>query len=236
MVKAFRARPCVLVLSAMGGGWVTLTGSEPGKVSSRPSSSDLVQPLRFSCALGLVLATRARALHASTSFPARQRCNNDNALPACSSRAFFASAGLCYASRQSHGYADDANHLHRGPAPARRSARAARLLPICRFRLLCRGDVPRQPRRHGARQAAPARAGECRQARSLHHHRRAEGVAADRARADRAVRHAARQRRNPRGAKRPTRPAFRSACRPCRSARSSRWRRRPRSRSGSRSM
>ena len=45
--------------------------------------------------------------------------------------------------------------------------------------------------------------------------------------ADRAVRHAARRRRNPRPRRRRKRPVFRSRCRPCRSARSSRWRRRP---------
>ena len=74
---------------------------------------------------------------------------------------------------------------------------ATRVLRLCRGRLLRAGDAARQPRRPRAHQAAPARARRRVAARPRHHHSRREGLASAGARAHRALRDAARRRRDP---------------------------------------
>ena len=88
--------------------------------------------------------------------------------------------------------------LHRGPAAGCPPQGAARLFRLRRGRLLFAGDPARQPRGPRTHQAAPARAGRRVATRPHHDHPRREGRAAARARADRAVRHAAWRRRDPR--------------------------------------
>ena len=96
----------------------------------------------------------------------------------------------------------EGHYLHRRPAAACPPQGSARLFRVRRQRLLQRGNAARQPRRPRGHQVAPARAGGRLLAQPRHHRHRAEGVVAVRAGADRAVRHAARRRRDPVGARR----------------------------------
>ena len=113
------------------------------------------------------------------------------------------------------------HHLHRGPAAAGAPPGSARVLRLCRRRLLHRGDAARQPRRPRSDQAAPARPGATSSARSLATTMLGEKASLPLVLAPVGLlRHAARRRRNPRRAGGATRPAFPSRSRPCRSARS----------------
>ena len=93
---------------------------------------------------------------------------------------------------------DEVISEHRRFAAARAAQRAQDVFRLRRGRLLQSGDAAGQPGRFREDQAPPAHPGRCRQARHLDHHHRREGAAAAGARPDRAWRHDARRRRNPR--------------------------------------
>ncbi len=96
-------------------------------------------------------------------------------------------------SRDTHHATDD---LYRGPAADRPPQGAARLHRLCRSGLLCRTDAARQPRRSRAHQAAPAHSVRCQQSQHQDDDPRRACRAAAGAGADRALRHAARRRRD----------------------------------------
>ena len=171
-------RCCLSIL--LFGGWVMLTGSEPAIDSSKP----LLQ-LPLHRVVGLWTATELRTSGSpprflvagcsmrslllgefSPIYNARRRRLRSQAPDRPPNRRFHAIAGRVPRRRACM----KSVSLHRGPAAARAAQRAEDVLRLRRRRLLQRGDAARQPRRHGAHQAAPARPGERRPAQHRDHH------------------------------------------------------------------
>src|SRR4051812_3830051 len=148
-----------------GGGWVTFTGSEPGKVSSNPSSR----------------ASSSRLLSASPDFvPDRVIAPSANGRSADR----LADSPTMVDDSQSGNYkkvrenVHEAHHLHRGSARGSPAKGAQGIFRLRRSRLLFRGHVARQPRRPAADKVSPTYPGRRVEARSLDHHPRGAGRAA----------------------------------------------------------